>query len=39
MKSTNDSDLRRANICLKHIVGYFTNAISDRLTILQVNRT
>jgi len=37
VRSTYDSDLQRANISLSNIISQFMNAISDDLTILQVN--
>ena len=37
VRSTYDSDLQRANISLSNIISQFMNAVSDDLTILQVN--
>ena len=39
VRSTYDSDLRRAKTSFRNIVSYFTNTILDDLTILQVNWT
>ena len=37
VRSTYDSDLKRAEISLRDIVSYFTNTISDDITIFHVN--
>jgi len=37
VRSTYYSDLKRAEIPLRNIVSYFTNTISDDITILHVN--
>jgi len=37
VRSTYDSDLKRAKISLRNIVSYFTNTFSDDLIILRVN--
>jgi len=39
VRSTYDSDLKRAEISLRNIVSQFTNIISDDITILHVNLT
>ena len=39
VRSTYDSDLKRAEISLGNIVGQFTNTIADDITILHVNLT
>ena len=39
VRSTYDSDLKRAEISLRNIVSWFTNTISDDITILHVNLT
>jgi len=39
VRSTCESDLRRAKISLRNIESQFANTVSDDLTILQVNCT
>jgi len=39
VRSTYDSDLKRAEIYLRNIVSYFTNITSDDITILHLNLT
>jgi len=39
VRSTYDSDLKRAEISLRNIVSQFTNTIADDITILHVNLT
>ena len=38
VRSSYDSDLRRAKVSLRNVLSQYTNTISDDLTILQVNR-
>jgi len=39
VRSTYDSDLKFAEIYLRNIVSWFTNTVSDDVTILHVNLT
>ena len=39
IRSTYDSDLKLAEIYLRNIVSWFTNSVSDDVTILHVNLT
>jgi len=39
IRSTYDSDLKLAEIYLRNIVSWFTNTVSDDVTILHVNLT
>ena len=39
VRSTYDSDLQLAQLFRRNIASYFTNTVSDDVTILQVNRT
>jgi len=39
VRSTYDSDLKRAEISVRNIVSYFANTVSDDITTLHLNLT